>query len=136
MESTKPGFVAQLKGRLTIKQYKSATIFVDQYSTLTYVHLQYGLSSQQTLEAKRAFEIWLASTGVKIGHYHADNDWFSDKSFMHDCKRNGHMLTFCATNSHWQNGISEKRIRDLTDNARRQSLHAQSRWPDEIITNI
>eukprot|EP00957_Ditylum_brightwellii_P006737 511645-Ditylum_brightwellii.AAC.1 len=34
MESTVPGFVAQLKGRLTIKRYTAATIFDDHYSRL------------------------------------------------------------------------------------------------------
>eukprot|EP00957_Ditylum_brightwellii_P115034 8774267-Ditylum_brightwellii.AAC.1 len=73
MEFTVPGFVAQLKGRLTIKRYAAATIFVDHYSRLMYVHLQYDLSSKHTLEARRAFEIWSANVGVKIDHYHADN---------------------------------------------------------------
>eukprot|EP00957_Ditylum_brightwellii_P209066 15360142-Ditylum_brightwellii.AAC.1 len=68
MDSTTPGFVAKLKGRITIKRYKVATIFVVYYSRLTYIHLQYNLSPQQTLEAKRAFEIWSASIGVKIEH--------------------------------------------------------------------
>ena len=136
MESTVPGFVAQLKGRLTVKRYTAATVFVDHYSRLTYVHLQYDLSSKHTLEAKRAFEIWSANVGVKIEHYHADNGRFADKAFMQDCEKNGQMLTFCAVNSHWQNGIAEKRIRDLTESARRQLLHAQCRWPDEIITNL
>eukprot|EP00957_Ditylum_brightwellii_P135054 10297172-Ditylum_brightwellii.AAC.1 len=55
---------------------------------------------------------------------------------MQDCEKNRQMLTFCAVNSHRQNGIAEKRIRDLTENARRQLLHAQFRWPDKIITHL
>eukprot|EP00957_Ditylum_brightwellii_P012728 962077-Ditylum_brightwellii.AAC.1 len=36
-----------------------------------------------------------------------------------------------------QNGIiAEKRIRGLTKSARRQLLHAQSKWPDKTITNL
>eukprot|EP00957_Ditylum_brightwellii_P124822 9514840-Ditylum_brightwellii.AAC.1 len=134
MESTTLGFVAQLKGRLTIKRYQAATIFVDHYSRFTYVHLQCDLSSKQTLEAKRTFEIWSANVGVKIEHYHADNGWFAHKAFMQDYERNGQMLTVCATKSHWQNGITGKRSRDLKESARRQLLHAQSRLPDKIIT--
>eukprot|EP00957_Ditylum_brightwellii_P194639 14826609-Ditylum_brightwellii.AAC.1 len=34
MEFTVPGFVAQLKGRLTIKRYTAVTVFVDHYSRL------------------------------------------------------------------------------------------------------
>eukprot|EP00957_Ditylum_brightwellii_P063732 4836261-Ditylum_brightwellii.AAC.1 len=96
MELTTPGFVAQLKGRLTINRCKAATIFVDYYSMIVYVHLQYDLSSQQTLEAERAFEIWSANVGVKIEYYHANNGWFADKAFIQHCERNGNILMFCA----------------------------------------
>eukprot|EP00957_Ditylum_brightwellii_P013556 1022358-Ditylum_brightwellii.AAC.1 len=131
MESTVPEFfVAQLKGRLTIKRYTSATMSVDHYSRLTYVHLQHDLSSKHTLDAKRAFEIWSANMGVKIEYYHTDNGCFADKTFMQDCEKNRQLLAFCAVNSHWQNGIAEKRIRNLTESARRHLLHVQSRWPD------
>jgi hypothetical protein len=34
MESTQAGFIAQLKGRLTTKRYKAATVFVDHFSRL------------------------------------------------------------------------------------------------------
>eukprot|EP00957_Ditylum_brightwellii_P159950 12175150-Ditylum_brightwellii.AAC.1 len=84
MESTVPGFVAQLKGRLTIKTYTAATVVIDHYSRLIYVHLQYDLSSKHTLEAKGAFDIWSANVGVKIEHYHADTGRFADKAFMQD----------------------------------------------------
>ena len=40
MTSTELGFVAQLKGKLTKKRYPCATIFVDHYSRLQYVHPQ------------------------------------------------------------------------------------------------
>jgi len=30
--STQPGFIAQLKGKLTTKQYKAETVFVDHFS--------------------------------------------------------------------------------------------------------
>ena len=38
-ESSLPGFVAQLKDRLTKKWYNYATVFVDHYSRLKYTHL-------------------------------------------------------------------------------------------------
>jgi hypothetical protein len=40
MALTKARFFAQLKGALTKKRYKCATIFVDHYSRLRFVHLQ------------------------------------------------------------------------------------------------
>jgi hypothetical protein len=38
MTSTEPGFYAQLKGTLTKQRYRCATIFVDHFSCLPYVH--------------------------------------------------------------------------------------------------
>ena len=45
MESSLPGFMAQMKGQLTKHRYNYDTIFVDHYSRLKYVHLQESLTS-------------------------------------------------------------------------------------------
>ncbi len=58
--STQMGFIAQLKGTLTKKGYTVATIFVDHYSWLKYIHLMTKLTSEKTMDAKRAFEQVLA----------------------------------------------------------------------------
>jgi hypothetical protein len=50
--STQVGFIAQLKGILTKKRYTAATVFVDHYSWLKYVHLMAKLSSKETMDAK------------------------------------------------------------------------------------
>jgi hypothetical protein len=39
-------------------------------------------------------------------------------------------------NTHFQNGIAEKRIRDLQEPARKQLLHAKARWPAAVTTNM
>ena len=41
-----------------------------------------SLSSQETVEAKRAFEAHARSMGVRIKHYHADNGIFTNEGFM------------------------------------------------------
>ena len=56
LESNSPGLIAQLKGKLTQQQYKYATVFVDQYSGYTFVFLQRRLTSEETVQAKHAFE--------------------------------------------------------------------------------
>ena len=38
LDATTPGFVAQLKGWLTRKWYRYATVFIDHYSDFDYVH--------------------------------------------------------------------------------------------------
>jgi hypothetical protein len=40
LESTVPGLVGQMKGCLTRDRYKIATVFVDNFSNFSYVHLQ------------------------------------------------------------------------------------------------
>ena len=56
LDSTTPGFVAQLKGILTTQQYKYATILVNQFSKLSFVYLQKKIASAETVMAKQAFE--------------------------------------------------------------------------------
>ena len=49
MMSTEVGFYAQMKGKLTKKSYRCATVFVNHYSHLRFVHLQVDDSSAKTL---------------------------------------------------------------------------------------
>jgi len=130
--STQVGFVAQLKGKLTVKRYKAATVFVDHYSRLRYIHLMCGTSSEETLQAKRAFEQWCQEAGVRIKHYHCDNGRFADKAFMDHCAASGQRISYCGVNAHNQNGIAERAIRDIQDQARKQLLHAKAKWPAAV----
>ena len=86
LESPTPGLIAQLKGIPTTKRYAAATIFVDHFSRLSFVHPQTSLSSEDTLQAKWAFERYCGSHNVKIQHYHADNGRFVDKLFIEDIR--------------------------------------------------
>jgi hypothetical protein len=74
--STEVGFYVQMKGKLTKKQYRCATIFMDHYSRLRFVHLQIDDSSVKTVAAKRTFESFAAKNGVKIQHYRCNNGQF------------------------------------------------------------
>jgi len=85
MASTAVGFFAQMKGKLTKRRYRCATIFVDHFSRLRFVHLQTNDSSEETLSTKRAFETFAAEHGVKILHYHCDNGRFQDNAFRQAC---------------------------------------------------
>jgi len=55
-ESSTTGFVVQLKGSLTNKRYKVATVFIDHYSDLSFVCPQEDNSSAELIKAKIAFE--------------------------------------------------------------------------------
>ena len=129
LESSTPGFVAQLKGLLTTQRYNYATIFVDQYSKLSFVFLQKRITSAETVLAKQSFERFARDHGVKILHYHADNGRFADNGFIQACKDNNQGLTYCGVNAHFQNGVAEKRIQDLQEQARTMLLFAVHKWP-------
>ena len=134
--STQVGFFAQMKGRLTSRRYTAATIFVDHFSRIRFVHLMTSLSSEETIAAKRAFERFADEHGVKIQHYHCDNGRFADNEFKNACDQANQGLTFCGVNAHFQNGIAERAIRDLQESARKQLLHAKQRWPSAVHLSL
>ena len=85
LESNTPGFIAQLKGKLTQQRYHYATVFVDQFSGYSFVCLHRCITSEETVQAKHAFERVAEQRGVKILHYLADNGRFADNAFIVDC---------------------------------------------------
>jgi hypothetical protein len=110
---TQVGFIAQLKGTLTKKQYRAATVFVDHYSRMKYIYLMTKLTSKETMEAKQAFQHFAKQYGVCILYYHFNNGQFEDNAFKNSCSAKRQQLTFCGVNAHLQNGIGEKANRDL-----------------------
>ena len=103
-------------------------MFVDHVSRLSFIYLQTSTSSEETLQAKRAFEIYARSFGVYIKHYHADNGRFADNAWLRDIQAKGQGISYCGVSAHHQNGIAEKRIRDLSEQARTMMLQSSSKW--------
>lgn len=52
LEFPLPGFIGQMKGRLTRSRYQVATVFVDHHSDLSYVYLQRSTTGEETVNAK------------------------------------------------------------------------------------
>jgi hypothetical protein len=94
MTLTEVGFYAQLKGKLTNKRYKPATVFVNHLSHLRFVHLQLDASSEETIVAKLAFEQYAAERGVRILYYHCNNGQFHNNGFSQECHNARQKLTF------------------------------------------
>ena len=115
--SPTPGLIAQLTGSLTKERYKAATIYVDQVSRVGYVYLQKSTTAEETLEGKEAFEQWALMHGVVIRAYHADNGVFRAHAWVQACRSKSQPLTFAGVNAHHQNGMAERRIRELQDSA-------------------
>ena len=136
MVSPTPGLIAQITGTLTKQRYKYATVFVDQATRYGYVHLQRTATADETIEAKKAFEAKLASFGVTVKGYHADNGVFKANKWRDACAKNNQQLTFSGVNAHHTNRMAEKRIRDLQDLTRTQLIFAARRWPSAITPNL
>jgi hypothetical protein len=137
MQSTEPGFYGQAKGALTKTQFCNATIFINHYSPLKFVYLMTtNLTSNKTINAKRAFKQFAAEHGVQIRHYHCNNGRFANTLFCAACNSQNQKLTFCGVNAHFQNGIAERAIQDLSESARKQLLHARQQWPQAMSTAL
>ena len=136
LESPMLGLIAQMKRFLMTKRYNAATIFIDNYNGLSYVYLQQSTKSNETLRAKRAFEQYATSHGVTIQHYHSDNGLFINKEWMDDLRTHCQGQSLAGVNAHHQNGVAEKRIRDLQDAAWTMLIHAQQNWPEAINTAL
>jgi hypothetical protein len=128
IESPTPGLVGQLKGVPTRARYRVATVFIDTYSSVSYVHLQQTTNAAETLEAKRQFENFARLYGVEISHYHADNGRFIENIWRDDIKEMRQTMSYSGVGAHHENGVVEKRIRDLQDLTRTSLIHAATWW--------
>ena len=132
LDATIPGFVAQNSGRLTRKRYKTATVFVDHVSRLSYVHVHYTTDAKDAIEAKKCFEEYAQAHGVTVRHYHADNGIFNSKEFRAAVRESQQTISFCGVGAHHQSGVAEHRIRELSELARTQLLHAMNHNPKAV----
>ena len=134
--SAQPGLIPQMSGFLTNLRLWGATIFVDHVSNYVYVALMRDLTLDETLLAKTSFERHAQDGGVSIRAYRADNGRFADQGFRDAIKDSNQKITYCAVGAHHQNGIVERRIKELTLIARTLLLHAVRHWPGFITTML
>jgi hypothetical protein len=132
--SAQPGLIPQMAGFLTNLRIWGATVFVDHFSDYVYVALMRDLTLDETLLAKTAFERHANEGGISIASYRADNGRFADAGFQKAIKEANQSITFCAVGAHHQNGIVERRIKELTLISRTLLLHAKRHWPEYITT--
>ena len=136
MESSLGGFVAQLKGRLTKRRYIGATVFRDHATGFIHVALMTDFTGQATVDACNEFEVLSRNMGVDVKHYHCDNGRFADSKFISHCKHRHISVTYCGVNAHHQNGVAERTIGILRDEARVALWHAVFRWPSMLLLNL
>ena len=134
MASSHPGLIPQVTGNLMNAKYQGAQIHVDHATDFLYAHLMLDFSGEATVEAKRAYEKKAATNAVRVQAYHGDNGRFADSEFYADVKDCGQDITFCGVGSHHQNGIAEKKIRDITEHSRTLLAHGRHMWPEAVKT--
>jgi hypothetical protein len=125
-----------MKGSPTTKRYTAATIYVDHFSRLGFVYLQRSTNADETIQAEEAFERYANSHGIKIHHYHADNGRFAENKWTEHVKVSSQTMTFSGVNAHHQNGVAERRIRHLQDQARTMLIHGHKKWPQAIDAHL
>ncbi|KAL7485603.1 hypothetical protein ACHAW6_011194 [Cyclotella cf. meneghiniana] len=64
---------------------------------------------------------------IRICHYHCDNGRFVDNAFRKHTEQQQQTLNFCIVNAHFENGIAESVIQDLTESARKQLLDVREK---------
>jgi hypothetical protein len=136
MVSAVPGLIAQMQGFITGKRYKVMTMFIDQFSGLSFAYTQKSTTAAETVLVKEAFEQYAKTHGAVVKHYHADNGIFAEVEFIRLVEKAHQMISFCGVNAHHMNGHAKKRIRDLQENARAMLLHAKRRWPSAVTANM
>jgi hypothetical protein len=132
MVSPSGGLIPQLKGKLMRAKYYAATIFVDHHTDYTYVHLMRDTTAESTLEAKHAYERLMRRHRHKVMKYHADNGRYAENLFVQDVRDQGQNITYCGVGSHHQNGIAERRIKSLGEDATTMLAHGQHLWPEVV----
>jgi hypothetical protein len=108
LESSIPGFIGQMTGKLTRQCIVASTVFVDHASDFSYVYHQTSMTSEETLKSKLEYEKFALSHGVHIKHYLADNGRLKDDLFTKIIEDKGQTISFCGVGAHHQNGIAEK----------------------------
>ena len=100
-----------MKGWLTQVQYGSATVFIDHYSGISYVHMQKSTNGEETVLAMETYKTWCRNYGVTVRHYLSDNGRFTENKFLQAVSESPYQsISYCGVNAHHQNGVAEKHI--------------------------
>lgn len=69
---------------------------------------------------------------VKVSGYHADNGCFAENAWKQPSAALQQSLSYRGVGAHFQNGVAEHRIRDLSNAAKASLLHAIYHWSEGI----
>ena len=115
---------------LSQQKFCGGTIFCDAASGRLFVQHQVGLTGEETIQAKLAFEQEAASSGVLIKHYNSDNGVYTSKRFGKALLDKGQTIKHSGVGGHHHNGVAENAIKNTVRHARTMMIHAALRWPE------
>jgi len=136
MEAGTPGRVFSASGLPSTKKYRYATFWVDHHSRYVHVTMHKSKKAEELLRSKNDFEDFAARYGVRLKNIRADNGVYTAKTIQSSCMKQQQNLSFCAVGAHWQNGIAQRFIGTIVQQARTLLLHAMSKWPDTITEDF
>jgi hypothetical protein len=137
LESSVPGLLGLMIGTPTTQRIRGSSVYADHALGLSYIIYHHiSLTLKETVKEKEAFKAYAKAHGVYIKHYHANHGRFQDNVFLKSIQENHQTISFSGLGAHHQNGIAEKRIRDLQRRATALLLHAKRRWPDAITSHL
>ena len=70
--------------------------------------------------------------GIRVKKFHTDNRIFAEEGFRSDVSDNNQKIIYCGVRAHFQNGISEAAIKQLTEKTRTMLIHVKHQWPEVI----
>jgi hypothetical protein len=91
---------------------------------------------EELIRSKSGFEQFASKFGVTIKHLRAGNGMYAAHQFQDHCAQSRQPLTFCAISAHWQNGIAERFIGSIIQQARTILLRTMARWPQVITEDL
>ena len=81
-------------GQSTSEHYIGGCIFVDHMSSYIHMEHQFGISSSETIKAKKSFESHCLDHGIMIDTYLVDNILFKSNAFITHIRNHIQRLRF------------------------------------------
>ena len=69
-------------------------------------------------------------------HFHNNNRHFADIAFLQDIDAKVQMISYCGVKNYFQNGITEKWIRGIQEQKRKQIHNYKSIWLSAIEISL
>jgi hypothetical protein len=129
---TEVGFYAQLKGKLTKKRYKCATVFVNRFSAFDSSTSNLKTSPTKLLPPSLPSSSTLQSMESRSSITTATTDIFTTTPSNKHATMQGSNSPSVGSMPTFKNGIIKQAIRDLSESAWKQLLHACACWPEVV----